>query len=234
MPVAALRPRHPGLALLGLLPVPALGAAAALWWWPGTPGGKALFFAAKLWLVGFPLYWHLRIDRARLRWQAGGPAGRRMGWASGLVFAALILAAYRWTPPWLMDFRASSAILRAAGLDAWPVIAGMGLYWSTVNALIEEAVWRGFVLRQARAITGHDGAAIAVAAAGFTLHHAVAISAWLPPAATAAASAAIAFAGAFWGWMARRYGSIGPGLISHVIADVAVFAAAAHGLLAAP
>jgi len=47
-------------------------------------------------------------------------------------------------------------------------------------------------------------------------------------------SAAALAAGACWSWLYLRYGSIWPAWISHVIADIAVFAVGWQLLFAAP
>ena len=54
------------LALILLVPAPSLGTLAGMVLFPHTTLGTALFAAAKVWLLAFPLVWHLCIDRERL------------------------------------------------------------------------------------------------------------------------------------------------------------------------
>ena len=55
-------------ALVLLLPVPSLGTAASMFWWPGSLLGQGLFLAGKLWLVVLPVVWRLLVERQPLSW----------------------------------------------------------------------------------------------------------------------------------------------------------------------
>ena len=231
-PPAAPPARRPGLAFALLLPAPVLGTAAGMWWWPDTRFGQVLFFAAKLWILALPLWWHVKVDRGRWGRSACGRAGWWAGVRSGILFAAVIGVAYRWAGYGFMDADETAALLRGVGLNRWWILVGMGLYWSTVNAVLEEMVWRWFALRQARALVPRAGWAAPTAALGFTLHHVVALAAWLPAPATVIASMGIFVAGFVWGRMTLRYRSVLPACVSHIIADLAIFTAAGHLLFA--
>jgi membrane protease YdiL (CAAX protease family) len=109
------------------------------------------------------------------------------------------------------------------GLARPAVYLGCAVYWILVNSVLEEYVWRWFVVRQGEALVGPDRAVV-LSAAGFTLHHILAMSLYLGPAATSLASAGIFAAGCAWSWCYVRYRSIWPGYLSHALADVAIFA----------
>ena len=66
--------------------------------------------------------------------------------------------------------------------------------------------------------------AVAISAACFTLHHAIALSTFMDPVANIVCSAGIFIGGALWSWMVVKYESIWPGYVSHAIVDLAVFA----------
>jgi membrane protease YdiL (CAAX protease family) len=105
--------------------------------------------------------------------------------------------------------------------------------WTLANALVEEVVWRWFVLKQLRTLL--PGPLVVVGSAAlFTVHHTVAMSAYLGPAQVALGSLAVLAAGACWSFLYLRYDSIWPGWISHVVADVAVFAVGWQLLFASP
>jgi membrane protease YdiL (CAAX protease family) len=94
--------------------------------------------------------------------------------------------------------------------------------WTLVNSLMEEYVYRWFVLTQSERLLSPTGAILASAAV-FTLHHVIAVSQYLEPILSILASAGVFFGGVIWAWLYVRYRSIWPGWISHVLADVAVF-----------
>lgn len=220
-------PRRPLLALALLLPVPSIGAAAGLWWWPGEPLGQILFGMAKLWILVLPAVWFLKIDRAP-RFEAPLPKkGWGLGLASGLAFAAVIGGAYLLFGEQLIDRDVAREALTEAGFHGLGPYVAMAVYWSTVNALLEEYVWRWFVVRQGRALLG-TGGAVLLSALGFTAHHVVAMSAYLGVWPTLLASLGVFAGGLIWSLLYARLGNVWPVWLSHLLADVAVFACGAH------
>ena len=95
-------------------------------------------------------------------------------------------------------------------------------YLTLVNSLLEEYVWRWFVQSRC-ALLMRPTAAIGSAALFFTLHHVIALRAYLGWGATLAASLGVFVGGALWGWMYQRYRSVWPGFISHALVDAAIF-----------
>ena len=95
--------------------------------------------------------------------------------------------------------------------------------WTLVNSLMEEYVYRWFVLAQCEKLMTR-WPAIFMSAAVFTAHHVIAVSQYLEPGFAFLASAGVFVGGAVWSWLYFRYRSIWPGWVSHVLADVAVFA----------
>ena len=83
--------RSAWLALILLTPAPTIGAAAALWWWPGTTLGMSVYAACKLWLLALPVLWHLGIDRARPHLSRPSRAALNAGWIWGLIIAVAIV-----------------------------------------------------------------------------------------------------------------------------------------------
>ena len=209
------------IALLLLAPVPTVGVVAALHAAPGT-AGRVVFATAKLWLLLFPAAWYLAIERGRPSWSPPARGGLRVGAAAGAAMAAAMLVAY-WG---VLRAHVDPQPVRQAAVEMGigsPVsyIAGAAA-WILVNSLVEEVVWRWFVLRQLRALLP---AALAIlgSAALFTAHHAVAMAAYLGPAQVVLGSLAVLAAGACWSFLYLRYASIWPAWISHVVADIAIF-----------
>ena len=210
------------LALVLLAPVPTLGIAAALIFWPG-PVGRTVFAAAKIWLLVLPIVWHLRVDKGRPSWSPPNNGGLGAGALIGLATAAVIVAAcFMIAIP-----RVDPAMLRGEVSEmglASPLAFILGaFYWITVNSVVEEYVFRWFIQSRCETLWSRP-VAIGVSATIFTTHHVVAMATFFEPSLTAIASAGVFIGGATWSWMYTRYRSIWPGWVAHACADVAVFA----------
>jgi hypothetical protein len=209
------------LALLLLVPAPSLGTAMAMWVAPG-PVGKAVYFGCKAWLLALPVLWLLIVERRRLSWSPVRHGGMTVGIVSGLLIGAAILAAY-----WLFarPHIDAAPLLEIAGknrFDRPAVYIAFTLYIMLVNSLLEEYVWRWFVLSRCEAFLPR-AAAVGAAAVFFTIHHVVALKAYLAWDTTLLAAGGVCVGGLLWGWMYARYRSVWPGFVSHVLVDAAVF-----------
>ena len=208
MTLDATQPKNALIAILLLAPIPSFGVIMAMVVAPG-PTGKTIFTIAKLWLLVFPAAWYLQ-------------GGLIPGAASGVVLAALIVIG-----AWLfgvqnMDLGPLRAAVREMGLNTViPYLAGAA-GWTLVNSLLEEYVYRWFIVRQCETLMP-GGAAVITSAAIFTAHHVIAVSRYLDPLFTILASAGVFAGGLIWSWLYLRYRSIWPCWISHVMADIAVF-----------
>lgn len=213
------------IALTLLVPAPSLGGAAGLWWGQGTLWGNTLYALSKVWLLAFPLFWHFRICKGKLVL----PRVTRRGWRDGLV-TGLLCVAVVWAGAWigLNRFYEPAAIAEALDktglMSFWPYVL-MGVYWSTANAVLEEMVWRWFVLGHCQRLCRGPLRAAALSAFLFTLHHLVVVGAWLPPGPTLAVNAAIFAAGFLWSCLTLRHNSIFPACVSHMLADVGIVTA---------
>jgi hypothetical protein len=181
-----------------------------------------VFVAAKLWLLLFPACWYLAVERGRPSWSPPKRGGLWTGAAVGAAMGAVVLVAF-WAilrghvDP--LHVRQAAVAMDLASPAAF--IAGAAS-WTIVNSLVEEYVWRWFVFRQLEALL--PGAAPVVGSAAlFTVHHTVAMAAYLSPGHVVLGSLAVLVAGACWSFLYLRYDSIWPGWISHVVADIAVF-----------
>ena len=120
----------------------------------------------------------------------------------------------------LAPLRARATVMGLA--TPLPYLAGAAA-WSLLNSFVEELVYRWFILRQCEALLAPRPAAV-LQAAIFTVHHAVALSTYLPLLWTGVASAAVLLAGVVWALLFQRYRSLWPPWLSHALADLAVFA----------
>lgn len=211
------------LALILLVPAPSLGTAAAMFWWPELTIGKAIFFAAKVWLVALPLVWRLMVDRKPVSWSPARHGGFGVAVASGVLIALVIFLAYALASrSGALDASAVADRAAKTGLNTLGFYLAGAVYWITVNSLLEEYVWRWFVLRKCEALWGRK-AGLVMAALAFTAHHVIALAAQFDWGITLLGSLGVFIGGATWNWLYLRYRSIWPGYVSHAIADLAIF-----------
>lgn len=221
MPPNGTQRRNALVALLLLAPVPSLGVIMAMIVAPG-PIGKSFFTVAKLWLITFPALWYLLVEKGQPSWSAPRRGGLVIGAASGAVLAGMIVLGAWLLDVQTMDLAPLRAEVREMGLNTvLPYLAGAA-GWTFVNSLMEEYVYRWFIVRQCEALMG-SAAAIVTSAAVFTAHHVIAVSQYLDPLLTILASAGVFAGGLVWSWLYWRYRSIWPCWFSHVLADIAVF-----------
>lgn len=217
--------RRAAVALALLLPAPTIGALAAMVLLPGTAIGQAIFIASKVWVLLLPLVWHTCVDRQPLSLSRATRGGFGVAIALGLLITAAIVAFWFTLGPMLIDPQTVRDAAAQNGIGSkWIYILG-AIYWITANSLLEEYVWRWFTFRKFEAVvTPRLGwLAVLLSAAGFTLHHVVALLAqmhWLP---ALLASAGVFIGGAAWSWLYLRYRSVWVCYVSHAIVDVPIF-----------
>jgi membrane protease YdiL (CAAX protease family) len=213
-------------ALLLLAPVPTIGVTCAMFAMPGT-AGRVVFAVAKIWLVAFPAVWYLAVERGTPSWSPVRRGGLALGAAVGLGLGAAIVVGYLGIIGHMVD---PAAVRRAAvsmGLASPARFLTAAAGWTLVNSLVEEYVYRWFILRELRMLVS-DVAAVVGSAAIFTAHHVVAMSVYLDPLPALLGSIGVFLGGAIWSGLYLRYRSIWPGWISHALVDVAVFVVGWH------
>ncbi len=216
------RDRRRAIAALALVvPVPSIGVLAAMVAAPGS-FGHAVFLAAKIWLLAFPAGWYLLVERGRASWSPPRNGGLGVGLVSGLAIALVIVVGAWLTGVQRMDLGPLRSAVQEMGLGTPAAYLAAAAGWTLVNSLVEEYVYRWFVVRQSERLFPPAGAVL-VSAAVFTIHHVIAVSRYLSPFHTVLASTGVFVGGVIWAWLYMRYRSIWPGWISHILADVAVF-----------
>jgi len=209
------------IALFLIAPIPSLGVFMAMVVAPG-PIGMTIFTAAKIWLLVFPAAWYLLVEKGRPRWSPPHRGGLAVGAASGAALAGIIVVGAWLVGVQNMDLVPLRTEAQKMGLNtALPYLAGAA-GWTFVNSLMEEYVYRWFIVRQCEALMKGPAAVIASAAI-FTAHHVVAVTQYLEPLLAFLASAGVFAGGVIWSWLYIRYRSIWPCWLSHVLADIAVF-----------
>jgi membrane protease YdiL (CAAX protease family) len=214
------------LALLLIAPAPSIGALIAFHLAPGTAFGAAAYAMGKIWLYAFPIVWLLLVERGRLclsPMRSGEIVrGLAVGGVLGFLIAALVIGVFLL----YVEPRLDASPLRQAmidnGLDQpWRYIAACA-WLATVNALLEEYVFRWFIFEKCMAILPAL-AAILTAAAIFTVHHVIVLRDFFDWPLAMLTSAGVFLGGAIWCWCYQRFASIWPGYLSHAIVDMAIF-----------
>lgn len=205
-----------------LLPAPSLGVCFGMIWWPDTTHGAGLFFAMKVWLVAFPLICFILLDKQKLSFSPMRKGGVVLGILSGLVINAVILGVFALWGDTLIDPELIRTKVNEIGLNSVPRYLGGALYWITVNSLIEEYVWRWFVVRHCEQVSRPVGAVL-LSALGFTLHHIIAMQLFMSWGGVALSATGIFIGGAIWSALYVKYRSIWPCYISHAMVDLAIF-----------
>lgn len=144
-------------------------------------------------------------------------------WLGGLGMI-VIFVAYRVFGPWLN----LSAIAEHLSTDfsvtptTYPFVA-LGIVLTT--PFLEEYFWRGWVYRSADkltvTVTQHQ-AVLWLTGLAFALHHVVIFSAWFVWWQLLIATLFLALVGVLFNYLFRRWQSIVPGLITHILADLAI------------
>lgn len=188
---------------------------------PG-PVGQAVFGVTKAWILVLPLAWTWLGDREPLRFPRIRTAGLGVGLGLGLAVSVLIVAAYLLVGKHWIDAALMRERISAIGLGDPRVYVAAATYWCLINALLEEYVWRWFVFRKCEVLVAPIPAVL-LAALFFTLHHAIALIAFVDWRVTLISCTGVFIGGAIWSWCYLRYRCIWPGYLSHVVVDIAVF-----------
>lgn len=209
------------MALALLAPVPSLGVASAMIFFPGL-AGQAIFMAAKVWMLVFPFFWYLVVEKGAPSWSPPRLGGLGIGLLTGLAAGTVIVLAAQVFGVFDMEMSELAGEVDEMGLTTPRAYLLGALGWTFANSLMEEIVYRWFIFSQCERLMPRFAAVLASAAV-FTAHHVVALSTYLPWHLNALASFGVFLGGVIWAMLYSRYRSIWPGWISHIIADIAVF-----------
>jgi len=209
--------------LILLVPAPSLGVAAAMVFGRGTTWGSVFFSLMKFWLLLMPAVWFAVVEKNRLHLpKKVSVRVLAIGAATGVILSGVILAGYFLIGRAMIDTERFRGLLAEIGLaDVRVYIAG-AIYWIIINSLLEEYVWRWFVVNQCCRLCPL-WPAVMMSAAMFTLHHIIAMQVFFSWVLVCIAGAGIFVAAALWSWLYAKYRSIWPGYVSHLIVDALLF-----------
>jgi len=207
-------------ALLLLVSAACLGRVMALY----APGllGQIAFSLCQVWLLALPLAWFFWVDRGKLCISLPKRRELLAGTVLGLLMFGIIIGAYWLFGQHWIDATDVRAKAQQVGINS-PIIYLVGaMYWTFINSLLEEYIWRWFVYSKCEVLIPGKGAVL-LSGLLFTLHHIINLVAytenWL---VVVLASLGVFLAGAIWSWCYLMYRSIWSSYFSHVLADLAI------------
>lgn len=208
------------LALFLIVPITSIGALCSTLIAPGAIG-QGIAIGCGIWLLLFPLWWHILIERQQLKLRLA-PNGWIVGVILGLLMFGAILGSYWYAGKYWLNIPDIRARVSQMGMNIPLMVFGFGTFQTLVNSLIEEYVWRWFVYRHcARLWT--QAQAVWISAGFFTLHHIILLAAYCDDwRLVVVGSIAVFMAGVLWARCAKIYHSLLPCYLSHLLADLAL------------
>ncbi|NEP59148.1 MAG: CPBP family intramembrane metalloprotease [Symploca sp. SIO2G7] len=208
------------LALLLLVPVASIGVAIALYIIPGTIG-QTVFSVTKVWLLALPLVWWFWVEQGKFVWQLPQRRELLTGSLLGLLMFGVIFGAY-----WLIGQHLINPIdvqtkAQQVGIISSNVYLGGAIYFTLINSLLEEFIWRWFVQSKCEVLIPGK-ISVLLCALLFTLHHILALAAYTNWPIVILGSVGVFVAGVCWSSCYRNYRSIWSSYISHILADLAI------------
>lgn len=220
-----------GIAVLLIVSAANLGIVARLFML--SRAGQFFFILTRILMLLIPLIWCFRVDKGRfikplpLRQQC------LIGMILGTFMLGIILSAYgligqKWIDPTDVQSKA-----KQIGFDDPIIYLSSAFYFTVINSLLEEYIWRWFVCRQCEVMFPKN-VALYFAALCFTLHHIIALIAytgnWF---VVGIGTFGVFTAGAVWAWCYLTYRSLWACYISHLLADLAIALVGWHLLFVA-
>ena len=184
---------------------------------------QAIFVLTKLWLLCVPLIWFLKVDSGTLSWSKPEKGGYAMSIGLGIAMSIVMLLA------WLLlgdaiDANLLRDALEPVGLLDPKVYLLATIYWILINSILEEYVFRWFLVTKSEILVGTGNPAIILSALIFVVHHTVALAIFgFPWWANLISSIALFVGGAVFSWLYVRYRSVWIPYIAHAICDIVVF-----------
>ena len=184
---------------------------------------QVIFVITKLWLLCVPILWFMKVDGGTFSWSKPQNGGYWMSIRLGVAMSVVMIGA------WLLlgdaiDAKLLSDALEPVGLMDPQIYLLATLYWILVNSLLEEYVFRWFLVIKSEELVGQGTPAIILSAFIFVVHHTVALVVFgFPWWANLICSIALFIGGAIFSWLYVRYRSVWIPYIAHAICDVAVF-----------
>ena len=149
--------------------------------------------------------------------------GYSMAIGLGFGLSAIMLIVWFFVKD-LLDYDILRDAVEPVGLLDWKLYVLGCFYWIFINSLLEEYVYRWFLVVKSEIICAGEKYAIVLSAMIFVVHHSIALYFFgFPWWANLLASIGLFIGGAIFSWLYIRYRSIWIPYITHAICDVTVF-----------
>ncbi len=216
-------------AVLPALFVPGIGAFLAFVVFRESSAAPFIFGASKIFLLAWPAFWVLGVERRSPQDILGPPRGLIRGCLIGAFFAFLILLGWNLGLDTMLAEHRHSVIAAVGRWGSSEYFWAWALFMSLIHSTIEELYWRGFIFTRLSKII-NSGAAVIISSMCFGIHHGVLYAVTLDALSGAFLALAVALGGGAWCLVYREENSLWAPWISHVIADLTIFAIGAHFL----
>lgn len=217
----ATRPRHNLLLPVILIVVASsFGTVMSLHIAPGVLG-KTIFVLCQLCMLAIPLIWYMGRESGKIKLSPPKPKELLAGTILGLLMFGAILGAYWLVGRSWIDLASIRMRAQQAGTGNASIYLVGTIYFSFVNSLFEEYIWRWFIARKCEILIPGIGA-VFLSALLFTLHHIIGLAAYVDLPVVLLGSLGVFVGGAIWSWCYLTYRSIWSSYISHILADLAI------------
>ncbi|MDG1539328.1 MAG: type II CAAX endopeptidase family protein [Candidatus Poseidonia sp.] len=186
--------------------------------------GQLAWLTSKVWMLGLPLLWLLYVEKKPLSWSPPRQGGLGVGFAVGMAFSLIMILAWLLVGESRVDRDTFRSTLEPFGLTVQSTYIAAAIFWTVGNSVLEEYVFRWFIVERAEDIFGEGWATISLSAGIFVLHHFFAL--WFLGFALEAnllACFGLFVGGAAFSWLYMKYRSIWVPYITHALCDVVVF-----------
>ena len=181
---------------------------------------RTLFVLARGFLIGFPLFWTIVIDRKGFPAPRMKSDGMHAGFWVGMAITLAGVGLY---------FTVFEDLLRVEGVQQKAALLGFGgsLYWiyslliMVGNSSLEEYYWRWFCLGKLRVVTSLT-AALIVSALGFTLHHVIVLAVYFGWLYAALFGLCVFIGGVIFAYLYIKYDCIWSPWVCHAVIDAGI------------
>jgi uncharacterized protein len=217
----ATRTRHnPLFPVILIVVASSFGTVMSLHIAPGVLG-KTIYFLCHLLMLAVPLIWYIWSDRGQIKISQPKPKELLAGTILGLLMFGAILGADWFIGRSWIDLESIRMRAQQAGTGNSSIYLVGAIYFSFVNSLFEEYIWRWFIASKCAILFPGIGA-IFLSALLFTLHHIIGLAAYVDWRVVLVGSLGVFISGVIWSWCYLTYRSIWSSYISHILADLAI------------
>lgn len=181
---------------------------------------RVLFVLARAFLLGFPIFWTLAVDRGPFPLPRLKSRGMGAGLIAGIVVAALGLMLYDLV---FNDLLAVEGVQQTAALLGWSrnLYPAYSVFIILFNASLEEYYWRWFGFSKLKGIVPREWAYM-LSALGFTLHHIIILTIYFGWLYASAFGLCVFVGGLLFAFLYDRYTNIWSPWVCHAVIDAGI------------